>query len=154
MSELYTPNLRFFWKALVTMLATQTSKPVAFGRVPDTVTYDADNLLIDPYVIVTPLIASQIDGSWAAPAEQVTVPLQLSSVGRDDEQAQWMADVARQTLLGRSASGAFTNDITVADVKVIDRRPTYIGGAVPAGGGLWEAIDSFDLEITVGVTVG
>jgi hypothetical protein len=146
----YTPNLRLFWKSLITMLATITTKPVALGRVPDTVTYDADGLLEDPYLIVSPLIASQIEGSWAAPSEQASIPVQFTSIGRNDEQAQGLADLARQTLLGRNANGSFVNAITVADVKVIDRRPTYMGGAVPAGGGLWETVDSFDLDVTVG----
>lgn len=150
MTELYTPNLAGLWKQLVATLADVTGKPVALGRVPDDVTYDDHGLLLDPYTIVTPLIASQISGSWAGPAEDVTVPFQLSSVGRNDEQAQAMADLTRQTLCGRNANGAFTNAITVVGVKVIDRRPTYIGGAVPAGGGLWEAIDTFDVDVTVG----
>lgn len=144
-----SPNLRLLWKQLVVMLGTVTTKPVALGRVPDTVTYDADNLLVDPYVIVTPLIASQLSGSYAAPSEEASIPLQLTSVGRNDEQAQAMADLARETLIGRGASGAFTNAITVADVKVIDRRPTYLGGVTPGGGGLWEVMDSFELDVTV-----
>lgn len=150
MPELYTPNLRLLWKALVDMLAAQTTKPAALGRVPDAVAYDNDGLLVDPYLIITPLIATQLSGSWAAPQEEATIPLQITSIGQNAEQAQGLADLARQTLVGRNPNGSFVNAITVADVKVIDRRPTYLGGAVPAGGGLWEAIDSFELDITVG----
>lgn len=145
-----TPNLWPLWDGYITMLAAVTGKPVDLGRVPDTIVFDDNNLLVDPYVIVNALIATQIEGAWASPHEQVTVPLQHSSIGRNPEQAQRMADRAREAVLARNANGLFTNPITAPGVAVICREPTLLGGPVASGGGLWEVVDGFDLDVTVG----
>lgn len=142
------PNQRLLHKAVVAMLTAATTKPAALARVPDNLTFDDDGLLIDPYSIVYPLVTTQITGSWIGPGEHVCIPFQVTAVGRNDEQAQAMADLNREAVLARTAGGSFVNPIT-ADVQVIERRIVDMSGPDPAGGGLWQVPDTFELEVTV-----
>jgi hypothetical protein len=136
-------------RALVTAIAAATSKPCELAAIPASVTYDGAGLLVDPYSIVYPLPGvgsyANLEDVWC-----VVMQYQVTNIGQNADQAQWMADASRQALTSRNpdAGGVWTQPITASDVLVIDRRLREEGGPEPTGGGLWQVVDTFDLEVS------
>src|SRR5438270_13362963 len=99
------PNRLPVTEGLVALLATGTGRPVGVTRAPYKGT-DVEHVADPPYAIVYPLPGGAVTGSYFShPDEEVTWVYEVTSVGIRDDQAQWMADVARQSILGRDASG-------------------------------------------------
>lgn len=149
MPELLTlPPRTTLNRAVVTALAAATSKPCELAAIPASVTYDADELLVDPYSIIYPLPGqrsySSLDDVWC-----VVLMYQVTNIGQNADQSSWMADKTRQALTSRNPSTGndWTTPITASDVHVIDRRLREEGGPEPTGGGLWQTVDTYDLEV-------
>jgi hypothetical protein len=132
--------------AVVATLLAGTTKPVALAKVPDVLVVDDDGRLVEPYAIVyaipgttTRRTISDADGDWL-------YEYQVTSVGARDDQAQAMADLCRRALVERAPNGDFITPMVLAAGQIIDRRSLEAGGPEPAGGGLWQVIDTYHLE--------
>lgn len=148
-----TPNRRLLNAALITRLAsvsTVDAGPFKFdlARVPEDIELDANLKLVKPYGILYPLVGYNTSGDLELPQRHARLPYQLTSVGQIADHAQWLSDFAKnEVLLKRNPGGDFTNPITASDTLVIDRTCSMHGGPEPSGGGLWQVVDRFDLEV-------
>lgn len=117
---------------------------------PKTLVRYPDGRLRHPYGILYPGDAVPFDGGTLVADEHFTVPYQLTAVGDDGQHAQWMADTCRGVLLTRHPSGEFLKPITVPDltVTVTDRRPVSLGQPEPAGDGLFQVVELYELEVS------
>lgn len=147
MSQVLTRQRGKLHEIVRAALAAATGKPVGLGKTPAP-NVDADGKLIDPYAIVYALDAVPAWPSLEDPDGSMTAPYQVTSVGRDHDHAQWMDDTCRGAILSRNPSGEFTNPLVVADATVTDRRLRSAGGPEPSGGGLWQAVSIYDLEVS------
>lgn len=141
------PNVFELNAAVVFALGTTTGKPIDYGRVPEGLTYDARQRLVDPYAIVYNRSGAPHDSNWCKDRYFARIEYQITNVGRTDDHAQWMADANRKAMLGRGAGGGYTSAITAAGARVVDRDPLQLGGPESSGGGLWQVIDVFQLEV-------
>ena len=66
---------------------------------PDGVTNDAQGRPTTPYCIVYPMPSGGTSGPMSSPHADEDQVVQVTAVGRSREQAQWVADVAKTTLL-------------------------------------------------------
>lgn len=135
---------REFADGLITALATATGRPVGDGVVPDGATV--------PYLVV-----HSIDGgSWlGAPflgdETEAELVWQVDSVGERRDQAEWMADKVRETILGRANNATTWSTALTAPSgwKVNGRRSEAPPGpATPAGAPpdtIWSVAERFVL---------
>lgn len=73
---------------------------------PDAITHDTQGRLTSPYCIVYPMPSGGTSGPMSAPHADEDMVVQVTAVGRTREQAQWVADTAKATLLaGISITG-------------------------------------------------
>jgi hypothetical protein len=148
-SETITRSRGKLHESVRARLALATGKLVGKGTVPDGIVRDGEGKLTDPYAIVYALDATGgAVPDLESPDSSLVAPYQVTSVGRDFDHAQWMDDTCRGVFLSRDPSGSFTNPIIVADAAVIDRRLRSAGGPEPAGGGLWQVISVYELEVS------
>lgn len=90
---------------------------------------DADNRLIRPYAVVYPIGAAVFDGSLEVGDEQADAwpTYQVTSVGRDRTQAQWLQDKLRAALLGTYLTVAGRR---VGPVRLDDEQPAQLDTGV------------------------
>lgn len=149
-----TPNRRLLNAALVAKLstvATVDAGPFKFdlARIPENIELDENRKLVSPYGILYPLESFNMSGDLEAPQRHARLPYQITSVGQTADHAQWLGDFAKnEVMLQREPSGDFTHPITVSDTQVLDRTCSMHGRPEPAGGGLWQVVDRYDLEVS------
>lgn len=141
------PNVFELNAAVVFALGTNTGKPIDYGRVPDGLTLDQRGRLIDPYSIVYNIDTLPHDPRFCKDRWIARIEYQVTNVGRTDDHAQWMADANRKAFLNRGAGGVFVQAIAAVGAAVIDRDPLRLRGPEASGGGLWQVVDSFLLEV-------
>lgn len=115
--------------ALIALLETATGKLIGDVRAPEPTTDDDPDY---PYAVVINLGRVQMSGSIAAPHADVAIEYQVTSVGKDRIQADWMADAVREAILGRD-SGGYTNDLAGTGWRCVGREPSMEGGVVEGG---------------------
>lgn len=91
-----------------------------------------------PYCIVYSIPGGGRSGPpFRAPEADKTFAFQVTSVGKNRGQAQWMADMVDATITGRGATGAFQvagPDISALTWRVVDRLgDDATGGVDPQG---------------------
>lgn len=122
------PDRQLLTTALLTMLVSGTGKPVGDHKAP---------LSTDPPYCV--LYSIPGGGFWGAglvaPDADADFVYQVDSVGLKRNQAEWLADRVRRSMLARSASGAFQVTLTPpTGLKVADRLPDSGPGGVQVSG--------------------
>jgi hypothetical protein len=115
-------NRRFLTNGLIECLETRTGKKCGDHEAP--VTEDKT------YMILYALPGGDVGGPpLVAPEADVTVVYQITSVGEERANAEWMADRARQAIMGRYEDGRFKSEIsTPSGYVVADRRQLPDGG--------------------------
>ncbi|HEX9993202.1 MAG TPA: hypothetical protein VGB14_09775 [Acidimicrobiales bacterium] len=68
-----------------------------------------------PYAVVYPIPGGTTGGPFVAPDADADFVYQVTSVGKDRWQAQYMAGLVRRAILDRDENGAFVHAITVAE---------------------------------------
>lgn len=129
------------------MLELVTGFGIGLCEVPAGLVKNDLGLLIEPYAIVSPIPSSYHYGSLADPEAFCGMVYQVTSVGRDVHQSQWMSDACRRAIIGRNPSGEFIHPIVTVDAVIIDRSTSEEGGPEPGGGGLWQTVSTFHLEV-------
>lgn len=116
---------RLFYAAIVTRLGTSTGMNIGAAEEPD-VTLDSNSKLTDPYGIVYP-VREDFDGSLSEPHIIDVWRFQVTCVGRDMTQAQWMQQKVRAGLLGHvpTVSGLRTTAIRLLDGSGIERDTDF-----------------------------
>ncbi|HEX9991353.1 MAG TPA: hypothetical protein VGB14_00355 [Acidimicrobiales bacterium] len=126
-------------QALIDMLAAATTRPVG--------DLDRPPAGVEPFAVVYPIPGGSSDGPAQWPHADVDRVYQVSSVGKDRWQAEWMADKVRAAILGRNGNGAYVNPITVDGVVVFE-RDEYAQGAPIREGALVSIGDRYVLRTT------
>jgi hypothetical protein len=116
--------------ALISMLATATSRPCGDHQSPPGAN------LAQGYTYVYAIDGGSFDGPplWS-PESDATLVYQVTSVGQNREQAEWLADRVRLTMTSRLPDGGFQVAFPVlAGMSVIHRSPDGTSpGVIPEG---------------------
>lgn len=136
----------------IQLIETGTDRPVGDMVVPKV--SDDDDL--GAHCIVYLIPGGGFSGPiLSAPDADVSLILQVTSVGKQRRQAQWMADLVRRVVLARTSSGAFQVQLdSPVGWAVIDRRPVGGPGGVDLGGKpphyVFSQADRFEIYVTPG----
>lgn len=126
---------RLVTNGLITMLTAGISVPGTTRKVGDNEA-PPDASLDDGYAIVYTIDGGSFEGAplWAPEADAWLV-YQVTSVGRKRDQAEWIADRVRLTLLSRVADGGFQVAFpALAGMQVTGREPDGTSpGVIPEG---------------------
>lgn len=125
-----TPDRKPVTQALVELLQKATDCPWAAVEAPD-------RMEAKPWGVVWSIPGGGFDygAPLTAPDDTAQMVYQLDSVGLKESQAEWLADVARRSVLARTPRGAFQVAFPrIPAWAVIDRRPSGgPGGILPEG---------------------
>lgn len=125
--------------AFLALLRTGTSKPVGDHALPD---HTPDQ----PFAVVYSLPGGGFDGPpLTNPEDSSEFVYQVTSVGVTRQQAEWMADAIRRTVLARSSSGAFQVAIVSPTGVAICGRMGEAPGGVEEEGNLFSVAERFRL---------
>lgn len=116
---------RIFYNAIVTRLTSETGKSIGEAEEP-TVTLDSNSRITDPYGILYPLSENPF-GPLSDSSESAEWRFQVTCVGRDMDQAQWMQQKVRAALLGwtPTVSGLATHAVLLLDGSGIERDTDF-----------------------------
>lgn len=138
-------------QALSALLTTETGRPVGLGRMPK-----AD----PPYYLLYSVDTSLGGALYADSNEDLSVVYQVTSVSGPDpavasssgtlEQAEWLADKARQAILRRDPeTGLWAAALTVPGVKVMCRElEIEPGGTSDPTDGIISYVQRFRFDLT------
>ncbi|MFD7995514.1 hypothetical protein [Streptomyces mexicanus] len=138
-------------QALAALLTAQTGKPVGLGRMPK-----AD----PPYYLLYSVDTAVSGAPFADDNEDISLVYQITSVSGPDpkvasssgtlDQAEWLADRARQAILRRDpATGLWTAALEVSGAKVMCRElETEPGGTSDPTDGIISYVQRFRFDLT------
>lgn len=140
-----TPDRRPLTDALISALGTGTGRPVGDHQSPPSP--------VAPYCIVYASDGAELSGPalWH-PEEDGAFPFLIRSVGLRRDQAEWMADRVRLTILGRSGK-PFQIAIAAPLGWTICDRLSGSGPSVPVPEGIppnqvWNVSEHYVLKVT------
>lgn len=102
------------------------------------------------YCIVTPIPGGILNGPpMTAPEADVTLNYDVTSVGGDRRQANWIAGQVRRVLAGRTTTGALTYPLVCRGHAELDRGSADGGiGAATLLRSVWQSVDSYLLTVS------
>ena len=132
--------------ALVAMLASVTGKEIGDAKAPAPT---GTNPLPDlPYAVVYPMpYRHRVNPDFADADPDVALIYQVTSVGENRGQAEWMADQVYKAILTRSGSG-FANAITLPPGHKVYGRSWEESGPASYEGELVGSHESFALYVS------
>ncbi|MER6548335.1 hypothetical protein [Streptomyces sp. NPDC001250] len=132
--------------AVQVMLATATGKPCGRGRLPLVEGRPAPL----PYTVLYPQGGPVGGAPLANKSEDGHLVYQLTIVAARTDQAEWLADRARQALLGRTAAGQWQHAIQIPDVNMWARELLVDDGVdlSDADAGVVTAVQRYKLSAT------
>ena len=120
-------------KAIQTLLATESGKPVGVAAIPRIpVPGGPDGALVQavaPYYILEPLWSITSGPIWSTPDADADWVYQVSWSGKNGTQDEWLRDKVLQVMLSRT-NGAFTYPLEVDGISVMDRGLKEDAGTV------------------------
>lgn len=123
------------------LLIAGTGKNGDIGRAP--------TANVVPYFIVYVIDGGEEWGAFSQPQSEAVLVYQVTSVGVRHDQAEWMADRVRRTMLQRDAAGAFLVQLAPpVGVVVQDRRPNDSRGVVEQVNDIFQVAERY--EVCVG----
>lgn len=134
---------------LLRLLESGTGRPVGDSEAPT----KQDGF---PYVVVREIDGSSMSGPFlVAPDADLALVFQVDSVGRTIDQARWMADTVRRTILARTATGSFQVQlVNPTGYSVVDRQPSGGPPTPVSEGPAPNRVYSFPERFTIHVTPG
>jgi hypothetical protein len=121
---------RLVTDGLIAMVAAGTGRPCGDHQSP------SNGVLADGYTYVHSIDGGDFDGApfWS-PESDATLVYQVTAVGKVRQQAEWLADRVRLTLVSRDNLGGFQVAFpSLAGMLVIHRSPDGISpGVIPEG---------------------
>ena len=127
---------------LVAWLADHTGRPIGDSKIPQFLDPQHPDL---PYGVLY-TIGTTGSGPWADPDVDLEVIIQLTCVGFNRKQAQWMSDQARDVLVGRQA-GDFAHAMDPQGFSVAHRWTSGLGATVRSGDRLFEVPDTYRIKV-------
>lgn len=119
--------------AIIARLETQTSKKVGKGKSPGGAT---------PYAVVYPLPDRETFGSISDPWQVARQMFQLTYVGGDMDEAQWMQEKCRAALLG------WRPQVAGWDVGPVEMDTTNLTGGTDFDGPVFTLVDRFSVYVS------
>lgn len=119
--------------AIVTRVTTQTSKQVGKGKSPGGAT---------PYAVLYPLPDRETFGSITDPWQVARQLFQITYVGGDMDEAQWMQEQTRNALLGWQPS------VNGWDIGPVEIDVANLSGATDFDGPVFTLADRFSIYVS------
>ncbi|MGW5689793.1 hypothetical protein ACWEWX_02180 [Streptomyces asiaticus] len=146
---------RLVTNALAALLGTATTLPVGKGSIPRT----SSGFKAPPYYVLAVVDVSVSGAPYPDVHEDMSIVYQITSVsgpvpGQSGtygtlEQAEGMADKAREALIGRGPAGAWAHPLTVPGASVICRElETEPGATNDPADGIISYVQRFRFELT------
>lgn len=140
---------RLVTQAVKEMLIVGCEHPFDVMRPPDD---DEGNTVLPPYGIIIPRPKGVFSGPpySTIPWGDAQIEYRIKSIGKRYDQAEGLADVIREVMLGINDDGSFTYELEMEDQKCMDRRPGQDSpGAPTSEGNMVEVDDSYIISVTV-----
>lgn len=107
-----------------------------------------------PWAVLYSIPGGEVsDHNLAAVETGIDLIYQVTSVGRRRDQAEWMADLIRATVIGRTAGAFIATWPVMTGLKVADRQLWGgVGGVEPSGEAphrLWSVAERFLIRIVL-----
>ncbi|TQF05563.1 hypothetical protein E6W39_29205 [Kitasatospora acidiphila] len=132
--------------AVQAALASATGRSCGYGAAPLVADKPTGNTI--PYCVLYPLGTAPMDGPPFGDADaDAKVLVQVTSIGSTAEQAEWMADKVRTTLLGRTVNSGFATPITPTGFAVMGRELDKSDG-ISVVSGVYSYVERFALHVT------
>lgn len=140
------PKRRPLTQAIKDLLEAETPFKVGISYAPvDPITGDQIPL---PYYVIQPISGGSFSGpEFCAPEADVELWYQVRSSGKRDDQADLLADMAREVLLDRS-SGQFVHAITYTGHIVQQRAAVGSPGKLDRVGEIYTVPDTYSFCVT------
>lgn len=121
--------------------------PVGTVNAPPGIT-DGAGKVNKPHAIIQPIPSGTISGDLDEPDGMPTLEYQVTYIGLNRKQAEWMADEGRDVMIERTAGGQFMHGITPVGSYVVDRSVALYGGVTSEVPGTYTVVDSYYLVVT------
>lgn len=140
------PQRRKLTSALKALLEEKTGRSVGVGSAPR----NTDNLQEElPYIVIYPIAGTLYSGSaFCGPQEDVRFDYQIDSHGKRDDQAEWLADLVRETLIDRDGYGNLVNKLSFTNHSVMDQEVVGPTGKLDNVGQIWTVKETFGFTVT------
>lgn len=121
--------------------------PVGTVNAPPGIT-DGAGKVNKPHVIIHPIPSGTISGDLDDPDGMPTLEYQVTYIGLNRKQAEWMASTGQEIITGRTVGGQFMHGITPVEGYVVDRSVALNGGVTSEVPGTYTVVDSYYLVVT------
>lgn len=139
------PQRRKLTKAIKELLEEKTGRPVGISTAPRNIQNNQAEL---PYIVIHAISGNEYSGpQFCGPQSDVRFDYQIDSHGQRDDQAEWLADLVRETIIDRT-NGALTNKVTFPDHKIMDQEIIGPTGKLDNVGQIWTVKETFGFTVT------
>lgn len=140
------PQRRKLTKALKELLELEVGVPVGVAAAPRNNDGEQADL---PYIVIYPIASGFFSGpAFCGPNADVKFEFQINSEGIRDDQAEWLADLVRVTLIDRDQHGTLVNRIQYPDHSVMDQEIVGPPGKLDQVGQIWSVKESYAFSVT------
>jgi hypothetical protein len=126
-------------------LSAEIDKQFAFARVPTTAAERLNVKLKPPYGMVGNITESSDETGFGDPHSSVDLVIQISSVGEDPKQVQWLSDRVHDAMVGKDPGGNYMVAL-LAGWNVAWRLCDYRGATLPSGDNLFQQQDNYRIR--------
>ena len=140
------PQRRKLTDAIKSLLEDQTGKPVGVATAPQNIQGEQADL---PYIVIYPLDGGIFSGPlFCGPNADASFEYQIDSYGLRYDQAEWLSDLVRVTMIDRDADGDLINRLTYDDHEVMDQISLGPPSKLDEVGQVWSAKESYLITVT------
>lgn len=140
------PARRPVTAALKALIENATGRPCQVGIAPHDEEGDTESI---PYSVLWPTAGGSFLGPpFATPEADAFFRYTVHSIGRRDDQAEFIADAVRDAIVGRNDDGSFTYNLSIEGLRVMNRSIDQSAGPMDRDGSVFTVSESFLIAVT------
>lgn len=140
------PKRRKVIDALVALIEDKSDRRVGVAVAPVDIQGNQAEL---PYATIYPVDGLAFSGPpMCGPHEDVRFDFQINSFGKRHDQAEWLADLIREIIVGKDENGSLINRLQVEGMKIMDQEVVGSTGKLDNVGQIWMVVETFGFYIT------
>jgi hypothetical protein len=140
------PKRRKVIEAIIKLIEDKSDRRVGVATAPVDVNSNQAEL---PYATIYPIDGSPFSGPpLCGPQEDVRFDFQINSFGKRFDQAEWLADLIREIIIGRDENGDLINKIQVDGLYILNQEVVGSTGKLDNVGQIWMVEETFGFYVT------